>query len=146
MVVFDNVTYKKVSISSFGSINVPRSWYVTDSQNGLIFSNKALELSDVVIYMFQFNYEKRLDEWYVINDNVGVYLSKGIDLEGKGGIFSNNAQVTPKILGQNDVLYHYYQLDLWRSDDNRIRLMIDSEYIEWEVVQKLQDPIMKIIR
>lgn len=137
LTIYKDVSFKKVGIPLYGSIMVPKDWYATDSNSGLILSNKSIGSSDSIIYMFQFEYENKQNDWFVKNDQVGTFLVLGIDKVGKGGVYSNNTEITPLKIMIDKKTYNYYELTLWTIKETKVMFLINSEYVQWTVIEKI---------
>ncbi|KAF0223275.1 MAG: hypothetical protein FD179_1785 [Erysipelotrichaceae bacterium] len=137
MAIRKEILFNVISIPSVGSITVSSNWHVTKSESGLIFSNKSLDQEDVIIYMFQVTYEKRLDEWYVINNEVGIYISKGIYREGKGSIYSNSSSITSQLLLKDGTTSYFYELKVLNSHEQSATFMVNPNYVKWNVIEKI---------
>jgi len=133
----NNVNFKKLVIPSFGSIVIPKEWNVKMYQGGLILCKNPLCPSDGIVYMFQFEYEKRQNDWYIVNDEIGSFIVLGVDHDGKNGIYSNNTQITTLNVLINNEAHRYYQFDMWTINQDKIMFLINAEYVKWEVVNKI---------
>ena len=135
LMTYRNADYKEITIPS-GTIVVPKEWNVIGKPDGMILCNNLLCPSEGIIYMFQFEYEKRQDDWFVVNDEVGTYMVLGVDHDGKNGIYSNNTQITTLNIEINNEVHRYYQLDIWTVNQDKVMFLIDAEYVKWSVVEK----------
>lgn len=142
--LYNDANFKKVVIPQYGSIVVPKDWYVTNSYGGMILSNKSIDSSDLIIYMFQIEYENKENDWFAVNNEVGTFLVLGVDREGKGGVYSNNTQITALKLMINERTYSYYQLDIYTIRDITLKFMINAEYVKWPVVEKITQSFVEI--
>ncbi len=133
----DTTNFKKLVIPSFGSIDIPKEWNVIMHKDGIIFCSISLCPSDGIVYMFQFEYEKRQNDWFIVNNEIGSFMVLGVDHDGKNGIYSNNTQITTLNILINDETHRYYQLDMWTTNQDKVMFLVNAEYVGWPVVKKI---------